>query len=87
MAANGAPVDTPTTLNPGGRLRDAIAVAHPHGVGIALLPEALEQRRLGRDAQLGAAELAVVAAFDSAAHLRDHRLLAVADAEHGQVPP
>ena len=36
------------------------------------------------DLQLGAAELAVVAAFDAAAHLRHHGLLAVADAEHRQ---
>ena len=36
------------------------------------------------DLQFGAAELAMVAAFDAAAHLRHHGLLAVADAEHGQ---
>ena len=39
---------------------------------------------LGRDAQLGSSELAVMAAFDAAAHLRHHGLLAVANAEHGQ---
>ena len=71
-------------LEAGRQPGDAIAVAHPHGVAVALGPEALEQRAVGGDVELGAAELAVVAAFDPAAHLRHHRLLAVADAEHGQ---
>ena len=34
--------------------------------------------------EFGAAELAMMAAFHPAAHLRHHGLLAVADAEHGQ---
>ena len=71
-------------LEAGGQAGDAVAVAHPHRVALALLPEALEQRRVGGDVELGAAELAMVPAFHAAAHLRHHRLLAVADAEHGQ---
>ena len=71
-------------LEAGRQLRDAVAVAHPHGVALALLPHAVEQRGLAGHLQLGAAELAVVAAFDAAAHLRHHGLLAVADAEHRQ---
>ena len=50
--------------------RDAVAVAHPHGVVLALLPHALEQRAVAGDLELGAAELAVVAALDAAAQLR-----------------
>ena len=64
--------------------RDAVAVAHPHGVALALLPHVLEQRRVAGDLQLGAAELAMVPALHAAAHLRHHGLLAVADAEHRQ---
>ncbi len=62
--------------------RDAVAVAHPYGVALALAPDALEQGRLLRHQHLGAAELAVMVALDHAAELRRHRLLAVADAEH-----
>ena len=71
-------------LEAGGELGDAVAVAHPHGVGLALGPHALEQGRIGDHLQLGAAELAVVAALHPAAELRHHGLLAVADAEHRQ---
>ena len=71
-------------LEAGGELRDAVAVAHPHGVGGALAPHALEQGRIGGDLHLGAAELAVVAALHAAAELCHHGLLAVADAEHRQ---
>jgi hypothetical protein len=59
----------------------AVAVAHPHGVFLAALPYAGHQRALRRHLDLGAAELAVVAALDLAAELVGHRLLAVADAE------
>ncbi len=64
--------------------RDAVAVAHPHRVLGALVPEALEQRGGAGDLQIGAAELAVVPALHAAAELRHHGLLAVADAEHRQ---
>src|SRR5262249_28323706 len=43
---------------------------------------ALEQFAVRGDLDLGAAEFAVVTAFDLAAELLRHRLLAVADAEH-----
>ena len=49
---------------------------------LADLPDAVEQRRGLGDLDLGAAELAVMAALDLAAELLRHRLLAVADAEH-----
>ncbi len=71
-------------LEAGRQARDAVAVAHPHGVALALLPDAVEQGGVSRHLELGAAELAMVAAFDAAAHLRHHGLLAVADAEHRQ---
>ena len=60
-----------------------VAVAHPDRIALALLPDALEQRRVLGDQHLGAAELAVMAGLDLAAQLMRHRLLAVADAEHG----
>ncbi len=65
-----------------GQPRDAVAVAHPHGVPGAFLPDALEQRGVLHHLDLGAAEFAVMSALDLAAELRRHRLLAVADAEH-----
>ena len=61
---------------------DAVAVAHPDRIFFAFAPDALEQRAVGHDLDLGAAELAMVAALDFAAELLRHRLLAVADAEH-----
>ena len=61
---------------------DAVAVAHPHGVALARLPHALEERARSADRDLGAAEFAVMAAFDGAAELLGHRHLAIADAEH-----
>ena len=45
-------------------------------------PDAVEQRAVLLDLEEGAAEFAVVPAFDLAAELDAHRLLAVADAEH-----
>ena len=65
-----------------GQHGDAVAVAHPHRIVLALAPHALEQRRVLGDQNLGAAEFAVMAGLDLAAELRRHRLLAVADAEH-----
>ena len=59
-----------------------VAVAHPDRIFLALLPDAVEQLGVLGDLDLGAAELAVVAALDLAAELLRHRLLAVADAEH-----
>jgi hypothetical protein len=58
-------------------------VAHPDGIALADLPDALEELRLRHDLDLGAAELAMMPALDLAAELRRHGLLAVADAEHG----
>ena len=58
IAANGAPVEMPTARKPGGSLRHAVAVAHPHLRPLALLEHAVEQRRLVDHLKLGAAELA-----------------------------
>src|SRR3981081_2441863 len=57
-------------------------MAHPDRISLAFFPHAFEQRAFFGDLDLGAAELAVVAALDLAAELVCHRLLAVADAEH-----
>ncbi len=65
-----------------GQPRDAVAVAHPHLVARALVPHTVEQPAGLDHLQLGAAELAVVAALDAAAQLLNHGLLAVADAQH-----
>ncbi len=73
---------SPTRRKAGRQAGDAVAVAHPHDVALARLPHAVEQRALGADGDLGAAEFAVVAAFDLAAELFGHGHLAVADAEH-----
>src|ERR1700722_12367396 len=64
-----------------GRSGDAITVAHPHRITLADFPHAVIERRRFGHFYLGAAELAVMAAFDLAAELLRHRLLAVADAE------
>ena len=64
------------------QLRHTVAVAHPDRIFLALLPDAFENGAVGDDLHLGAAEFAMVPAFDVAAELRRHRLLAVADAEH-----
>ena len=60
----------------------AVAVAHPDRIFLALLPHALEQRRVLGDVDFGAAEFAVMPALDLAAELLRHCLFAVADAEH-----
>ena len=73
------------TREAGRQLRDPVAVAHPDLLAVARLPDAVEQRRLGLDLDLGAAELAVVAGLDLAAELLRHGLLAVADAQHRHV--
>src|SRR5262245_11929040 len=61
---------------------DAVAVAHPDRIFLALLPDAVEELGILRHLDLGAAELAVMAALDLAAELLRHRLLAVADPEY-----
>ncbi len=61
---------------------DAVAVAHPDDMLLAGRPEAGKQRAVVERLDLGAAELAVVAALDLAAELGGHRHLPVADAEH-----
>ncbi|MNX96311.1 hypothetical protein D3C86_1286230 [compost metagenome] len=61
---------------------DAVAVAHPHGLAVIDGADAGEQRALAGDDDLGAAELAMVAALDLAAQLGADGLLAVADAQH-----
>ena len=66
-----------------GRRSDAIAVAHPHRIFLADLPDAVEQRRRVGDFDFGAAEFAMVSGLDLAAELLRHRLLAVANAENG----
>ena len=65
-----------------GQLGDAVAVAHPHRIALADLPDAFGQRGGFGHLDLGAAEFAMVAALDLAAELRRHGLFAVADAEH-----
>ncbi len=64
------------------QFRHAVAVAHPDRIFLALLPHALEQRRVLGHRHFGAAEFAVMPALHLAAELMRHRLLAVADAEH-----
>ena len=63
---------------------DGVAVAHPHLMPLALLPQPVEQRRAVDDLEIGAAELAGAVGIDRAAELLAHRLLAVADAEDRQ---
>src|SRR5947209_20318942 len=58
-------------------------MAHPHCVAASERPNALKQRRLPRDFNLGAPELPLVVGFDASAQLRNHGLLAVTDAKHG----
>jgi hypothetical protein len=57
-------------------------VAHPDRILLADFPEAFEQRRGLEDLDIGAAEFAVMAAFDLPPIWDAHRLLAVADAEN-----
>jgi hypothetical protein len=65
-----------------GQTDDAVAVAHPHL--FALGPHAFEQRAVFCYVDIGAAEFPVIRAFDLAAGLRHHGLLAVADAQDRQ---
>ena len=61
---------------------DAVAMAHPDRMPLAHAPGGIEQPACGLDLDIGAAELAVMAALDLAAELGGHGHLAVADAEH-----
>ena len=65
-----------------GQTGDAVAVAHPHRVALADLPDAVGERGRCGHLDLGTAELAVMAGLDLAAELLRHGLLAVTDAEH-----
>src|SRR5262245_65707496 len=67
----------------GRQARHAIAMAHPHRRAFADLEHAVEERRVVDDLEIGASELALMSTLDHAAKGSDHRLLAVADAEHG----
>ena len=68
---------------PIGQSLDPVAVAHPDLVGLALVPEAVEEDALAGNLDIGAAELAIVRRRDAAAELVRHGLLAVADGEDG----
>ena len=67
-----------------GRLRDSVAVAHPHRIASADFPEAIEQRAGFQDFNIGAAKFRRVAALDRTAQLRAQSLLAVTDREDRQ---
>ncbi len=71
-------------LEPGRERLDAVAVAHPHLVLFADVPQAVEQGRRRDDVDERAAELALVGGDHLAAKLLVKRLLAVADAEQRQ---
>ena len=64
--------------------RHPVAVAHPHLLLVTGLPNTVEQRRRSRHLEVCPPELAVIAAFDAAAELLNHRLLAITDAKHRQ---
>ena len=58
-----------------------VAMAHPHGVALALFPQPFEQRAIARYLDSGPPELAFRARFHGAAKLFAERLLPVADAK------
>jgi hypothetical protein len=68
-----------------GKNVDLVAVAHPDLVALARRPQAVEQAALVRHLEEGAAELAMIARHYLAAELLGHKLLPVANAEHGQL--
>ena len=73
----------------GSEAGNAVAVAHPHLMPLADLPQSVEEHAGFGDGQEGAAEFAVTltvgaAGLDLTAELLAHHLLAVADAEDGQ---
>ncbi len=61
--------------------RDAVAMAHPHGIALADFPHAVVKRAGLVDGDLGAAEFGGVAAFHRTAELHGSSLLAIADGE------
>jgi hypothetical protein len=67
----------------GRRLCHPVAVTHPHRIFLTDTPHILEQGAVLGDLYFGTPELAMMTAFDLAAELQGHRLLAVADAENG----
>ena len=67
-----------------GELFDAVAVAHPHLMLLADMPQAIEQRGRRDDVDVGATEFLVVRGGDETSELVRHRLLAVADGEDGE---
>ena len=71
-------------LEAGRERLDPVAVAHPHLVLLADVPQAVEQRARCDDLDEGAAELALIGGDHLAAELLVKRLLAVADAEERQ---
>ena len=71
-------------LEPVREFRHAVAVAHPDLLAGTGAPDAFENRAGLLHLDVGAAEFLVVGAFDLAAKLLDHRLLAVANAEQRQ---
>ena len=72
----------------GGEAGDLVAMAHPHLVPLAGLPQPVEQRALFRHGEIGAAEFAAFAGFmpraNLAAELLGHYLLAITNAEDRQ---
>ena len=80
--AIGALGEVPSTRKPGGSSVTRSPWLIQTGYFSPFAPDAFEDRAVGDDLDLGAAEFAVMAALDLAAELRRHRLLAVADAEH-----
>ena len=89
MTANGAPSLTRDDVEARRELGDLVAVAHPHLVPLADLPQPVEQRRILGHRQERPAEFARpfalgAAGLDPAAQLVAHHLLAVADAEDRQ---
>ena len=75
-------------LEAGGKARHLVAVAHPHLVALAHLPQPIEQRARFGHRQESAPEFAaftrLVPRADLAAKLLAHHLLAITDAQNRQ---
>ena len=56
-------------------------MAHPDGVGIALIPQPVKQPATTADCHLGPAKFTFITGFDQPAKLLAHGLLAIADTE------
>ena len=65
------------------QFRHAVAVAHPDVMLFADLPHAIEKRAIVGHFNQCAAEFTMMPRLDGAAELVRHRLLTIADAEHG----